>query len=106
MYDVLEIFAAVLAAIGIASLLEKLRLLLLYPYKLRRRLRLAVIYNENENMTYELISYVKYLSREHKISDGRLIIITKDDIINGIPESMLNDSEIVKCREDTANGAD
>ena len=106
MSDLLEIFAAVLAAFGIVSLFERLKCALMYPKKLRRLLRLAVIYNDDVELTDELRSYVKYLTREQKISDGRLIIITKSGIIDKIPIPSDGGVEIVRCREDNAGGTD
>lgn len=106
MSDLIEIFAAVLAAFGIVSLFERLKLALMYPKKLRRMLHLAVIYNDDVELTDELRSYVKYLAREQKISDGRLIIITKSGIIDNIRIPSSGGVEIVQCREDNAGGTD
>ena len=106
MSDLIEIFAAMLAAVGIVSLFERLKLALMYPKKLRRRLRLAVIYNDDVELNDELRSYVKYLAREQKISDGRLIIITKSGIIDNIRIPSDGGVEIVRCREDNAGGTD
>ena len=106
MSDLFEILAAVLAAIGMASLFEKLKFMLMYPKKLRRLLRLAVIYNGNDELLPELSPYVKYLAREYKISDGRLIIIAKGDIINSIHIPKDSGMEIVQCREDYTIGTD
>ena len=106
MSDLIEIFAAVLAAFGIVSLFERLKCALMYPKKLRRLLHLAVIYNDDVELTDELRSYVKYLAREQKISDGRLIIITKSGIIDNIPIPSDGGVEIVRCREDNAGGTD
>lgn len=106
MSDLIEIFAAVLAAFGIVSLFERLKCALMYPKKLRRLLRLAVVYNDDVELTDELRSYVKYLAREQKISDGRLIIITKSGIIDNIRIPSDGGVEIVRCREDNAGGTD
>lgn len=106
MSDLIEIFAAVLAAFGIVSLFERLKCALMYPKKLRRMLHLAVIYNDDVELTDELRSYVKYLTREQKISDGRLIIIDKGDIIDNIRIPSDGGVEIVRCREDNAGGTD
>ena len=106
MSDLIEIFAAVLAAFGIVSLFERLKLALMYPKKLRRMLHLAVIYNDDVELTDELRSYVKYLAREQKISEGRLIIIDKGGIIDNIRIPSDGGVEIVRCREDNAGGTD
>ena len=106
MSDLIEIFAAVLAAFGIVSLFERLKCALMYPKKLRRMLHLAVIYNDGVELTDELRSYVKYLAREQKISEGRLIIIDKGGIIDNIPIPSDGGVEIVRCREDNAGGTD
>ena len=106
MSDLIEIFAAVLAAFGIVSLFERLKCALMYPKKLRRMLHLAVIYNDDVELNDELRSYVKYLAREQKISEGRLIIIDKGGIIDNIPIPSDGGVEIVRCREDNAGGTD
>ena len=106
MSDLIEILAAVLAAFGIVSLFERLKCALMYPKKLRRMLHLAVIYNYGVELTDELRSYVKYLAREQKISDGRLIIIDKGGIIDNIRIPSDGGVEIVRCREDNAGGTD
>ncbi|MBQ8248283.1 MAG: hypothetical protein IJY93_00155 [Clostridia bacterium] len=85
MREVFEIFAAVMAVFGIYTVLDMLRERLLYPYKIRRLTRVAIIADENVPLA-EIAAYVGYLSRERKISPERLIILTNSDIIIGNSE--------------------
>ena len=86
MREIIEIFAAVMAVFGIYTVLDMLRVRILYPRKVRATLRAAVVLGENANLC-EAASYAKYLRLERKISPERLIILINDDII-------INDAEI------------
>ncbi len=86
MREIIEIFAAVMAVFGIYTVLDMLRVRILYPRKTRESVRAAVIADENTNFA-DAVSYLGYLHRERKISPERLIILTNDDII-------INDAEI------------
>lgn len=98
MLEVLEIFAAVMAVFGIYSVLDMIRLRLLYPKRVRMLLRAAVFVSTPEEMR-AVSEYAAYLRREQKISGERLIILINDDI-------MVNDDEIggyaetVRCTND------
>lgn len=100
MREVLEIFAAVMAVFGIYTMLDMLRERLLYPQKVRRLLRGAVIIG-NDTPIAEIAAYAGYLRRECKISSERLIILTKDDIIIGNSQmSRFGDIFVYnKCKE-------
>ena len=79
---VLEIAAAMLAALGLHTLLEALKDALLYPKSVRRMVRAAVILNKDDRNDLALCtSYVKSLVKNGKISPERLIILTENDIM-------------------------
>ncbi len=86
MREIIEIFTAVMAVFGIYTMLDMLRVRILYPRKIRTALRAAILLNEETNLP-EAASYAKYLRLERKISPERLIILANDDII-------INDTEI------------
>ena len=86
MREIIEIFAAVMAVFGIYTVLDMLRVRILYPRNTREALRAVVVLDENTNLS-EAASYAKYLRLERKISPERLIILANDDII-------INDAEI------------
>ncbi len=86
---VLEIAAAMLAALGLHTLFEALKEALLYPKSVRRMVRAAVILNKDDRDDLALCTaYVKSLVKNGKISPERLIILTENDImkISGPPE--------------------
>lgn len=86
MLEILEIFAAVMAVFGIYTVLDMLRLRLLYPPSVRRLLRVA-IFVDNELPSADAVAYTKYLRLEKKISNERLIILTNNDIIKNNSET-------------------
>ena len=69
--DILEIVIAVICAFGIYNLLNMLRENILFPKKVRNKVRAAVIY-DGEGLE-NVCSYVNFLRREQKISPERLI---------------------------------
>ena len=91
MLEIFEIFAAVMSVFGIYTLLDMLRFRLLYPRKVRRLIRAAVVVDDDTRIS-EAAEYAKYLRREGKISSERLIILTNGDII-------INGSEISRFGE-------
>ena len=95
MKDILEIAAAVLAVFGAYQLLGMLKLRLGFPPGTRRRLRAAVYLNSDAGNLPALDAYVKYLRREGKISEGRLIILANSDIIKNIPDLSKDKYEVV-----------
>lgn len=99
MPEIFEIIAAMLAAFGLWNLLRGLRDLLLFPSRIRRRVNAAVYIDEDTSELPEIAAYVKTLSRDGKISAGRLIIIAKGDIIVDIPDS--NEFRLIKTEEDS-----
>ena len=100
MREVFEIFAAVMAVFGIYTVLDMLRERLLYPRKIRRLIRAAVVIDE-ETPLAQIMSYVEYLRLEGKISPERLIILTNSDIIIGNSETSRFGDVLVynKCKE-------
>lgn len=85
MNDLFEIIAAMLAAFGLWKLLHCLFEWIAFPRALRKRIYPAVfIDNDTDDLT-QIAAYVKTLSREGKISHGRLIIIAKSGIIKNMP---------------------
>ena len=78
--EIVEITVAVFCAFGIFSLFDMLKNLLLFPPKLRKKVR-ACVYFDTENVEC-VAAYADYLYREQKISSGRLIILAKNDIMN------------------------
>ena len=80
MVDLLEILVCVLAVFGAYTVLRMIKTNLLYPRKVRLRLRGAVVIDEEENVC-ALARYAAYLRSEQKISSERLIILLKDDIM-------------------------
>ena len=89
MCEIIEIFAAVMAVFGIYTVLDMLRVRILYPRKTREHIHGAVILSENVNLS-EAASYAKYLRLERKISPERLIILTNDDIIINVKSERCN----------------
>ncbi|MBQ8510702.1 MAG: hypothetical protein IJ493_12425 [Clostridia bacterium] len=93
--EILEIMLAVLAVYGLWSILTPLKERLLYPKKLRQRLRCAV---EAENLDDETLAlcaqYARYLRLQTKISPEQLIILRKDDIME---EDALRAAAELKC---------
>lgn len=100
MREILEIVAAVLAALGIYTVFGMLRIRLLFPRRVRRTLRAAVVVSDTSQL-YEAAAYAAYLRREQKISPERLIILTNDDIIIS-NEELTRLGELyryIKCKE-------
>ena len=81
MIEILEIAVSVLAVFGAYTILDKLRFNLLFSKKVRMSVRVAIIF-QNEEQARICADYARALWREQKICDRRLIILTKDDIIN------------------------
>lgn len=79
--EAMSIIVAILAVFGAYSILDMLRTNLLYPRRVRRSLRAAMVL-PNEADAIHTAQYAAYLRREQKISRGRLIILANDDIIN------------------------
>jgi len=102
--EILEIIAAFFAAFGIYSLLDLLRIRLLYPKHIRQKLLGAVIFDEKN--IRDVAAYARYLRLEQKISSERLIILTKGDIINGNcdAQAMGDIYTIIKCKEKSEDG--
>ena len=82
MLDFLEIAAAVLAVYGGYMILDGIRFRLLFPRRIRRMLRAAVVYTDDASLA-DVVRYVHYLKIEGKISRERLIILGKDGIMEG-----------------------
>ena len=82
MKDILEIIVAMLAVFGGYTVLDMLRVRLLYPKRVRLMLRAAFVYDTYENAA-RVHEYAAYLKREQKISAEPLIILANNDIING-----------------------
>ena len=97
--EIIEIIIAVLAVFGVYTLLDMLKFRLLYPSGLRERLRAAVYIDNGSDDLSEVAAYAKHLGREHKISRGRLIILSESGIIKEIPQSSLDDFEILITHE-------
>lgn len=76
----LEIFLSVIAVFGGYCILDMIKFGLMYPRRVRKNIRGAVILDSYTAPT-EAVMYIKYLRKEGKISDERLIILVKDDII-------------------------
>ena len=101
MADFLEILVCVLAVFGAYTLLDMLKKSLLYPKKVRARLRGAVIVDGDEDIC-GVVQYALCLQREQKISSERLIILSKDGIIeNG--EYLAQIGELLCVREANIN---
>ncbi len=101
MTDFLEILVCVLAVFGAYTLLDMLRARLLYPRRARTRLRAAVILDDGDDIC-DALQYASYLRREQKISSERLIILSKDGIIeNG--EYLAQIGELLCVREANIN---
>ncbi len=80
MKEFFEIIAAVLAVFGIYCILDMVKVRILYPKHIRKLIRAAVVISDKKQLC-QAASYAAYLRKEQKISDGRLIILTNDDII-------------------------
>lgn len=78
--ELLEIFLSVIAVFGGYCILDMIKFRLMYPRSVRKNIRGAVILDSYAAPT-EAALYIKYLRKEGKISDERLIILVKDDII-------------------------
>lgn len=101
MADFLEILVCVLAVFGGYTLLDMLRERLLYPRRVRARLRGAVILDDDDSIC-AVVQYASHLRREQKISSERLIILVKDDIIED-SEYLAQLGEIFAVREANIN---
>ncbi len=80
MADFLEILVCVLAVFGAYTVLSMIKISLRYPKRVRSHIRAAVFIGECDNVC-AVLQYASYLRREQKISSERLIILTKDGII-------------------------
>lgn len=105
MADLLEILVCVLAVFGAYTVLSMIKTRLMYSRRVRTQLRAAIFINDCEDIC-SVVRYASYLRREQKISSERLIILTKDDIIeNGeylddIGQVFaVRDANIIKCKE-------
>lgn len=85
MRDILEILVAMLAVFGGYTVLDMIRVRLLYPKRVRVMLRVALVYDTYENAA-QVCEYADYLKREQKICPEPLIILASDDIIKGNEE--------------------
>ncbi len=94
--DILEIIVSVFCAFGIYAALDTLKEWLLYPLGKRKNIRAAVIFDGS--LSGGEIDYVKYLYRQQKISSGRLIILTENDIIDNEDE-LLRFCDVVYCTD-------
>lgn len=102
--DILEIIASVLAVFGAYTLLDMLRLALLYPRRDRMKLHAAFFLGDGD--ASKAAAYARRLRLDKKISSGRLIILVKDDIIIGKDDiSPFGDVyTIIRCKENTEDG--
>lgn len=91
MKAVLEIIVAMLAVFGGYTVLDMIRVRLLYPKKVRMRVRAAVVLFDKTELA-GAADYARYLRREQKISSERLIILANDDIIK-------NSEDLSRCGE-------
>lgn len=105
MLDFLEIVVCTLAVFGGYTILDMIKERLLYPKRVRSRLRGAVFFERGDDVC-ALADYARYLCREQKISSGRLIILCKDGIIEeGEELARIGDvfctaqANIIKCKE-------
>ncbi len=78
--EFIEIFLSILAVFGGYCILDMVKFLLLYPKRIRKNLRGAVVL-ENPKELPQFFDYLKYLRTQDKISRERLIILVNDDII-------------------------
>ena len=103
--EMLEITVAMLAAFGLYSIFDLIRVSILFPKRIRKNVRVAVAFDENSFR--ETAAYVNYLRREQKISPERLIIIENDGIIeyNEPPncEPALRKEKCKDSTDDTGN---
>lgn len=76
---ILEIMLSVLAVFGGYTLVSMLKAALLYPKKIRKKVRCALIADGTDATA--AAAYCRYLRLSGKISSERLIILVKDDII-------------------------
>ena len=101
--EMLEITVAVLAAFGVYSILEMVRFSLLFPRRIRKNVRAAVVFDENSYR--ETVAYVNYLRREQKISPERLIIIKNNGIIESDGSTVLDMSVHKEDCKDSSDDA-
>ncbi|MBE6612566.1 MAG: hypothetical protein E7632_08735 [Ruminococcaceae bacterium] len=80
MREILEIILSVLAVYGGYTLICHLRDALCCPRRVRRQLRAAVMLTEDTPLA-GVAAYARALAKEQKISPERLIILTKDGIM-------------------------
>ncbi len=80
MKDILEIIVAFLAVFGAYTLLDRFKLWLLYPRRVRMLIRAAVEPCTEEDLR-KARAYYKALRAERKISPKRLIILPEDVIM-------------------------
>jgi hypothetical protein len=99
MVEIIEIIIAVFAVFGVYMLLDMIKFRIMFPPALRERLRAAVYIDSESNDLCKVVAYAKHLRSENKISRGRLIILTDSGIIKEIPQSSIDDFEIILCRE-------
>lgn len=101
--DIISILVAILAVFGAYTILDMLRVHLLYPKRIRHSLR-ATMMLPTEVDTSHAAQYAAYLRREQKISRERLIILVNDDIINVSEEiSRLGEIYYIKRKEEIAD---
>ncbi len=101
MADFLEILVCVLAVFGAYTALSMIKTSLRYPKRVREHLRAAVFISECDNVC-AVSQYAAHLRREQKISSERLIILSKDGIIeNG--EYLAQIGELLCVREANIN---
>ena len=80
MRDFFEIVVCTLAVFGGYTVLDMIKMRILYPRGVSSRLRGAVIADCDEEVC-AVLRYARHLQREQKISSERLIILLKNDII-------------------------
>ena len=104
MKDILEILVAMLAVFGGYTVLDMIRVRLLYPKSVRMMLRAAAYWDTYENVA-RACEYADYLKREQKISPEPLIILTDNDIIKSNEEiSRLCEVCTIVCKENENDG--
>lgn len=104
MKDILEILVAMLAAFGGYTVLDMIRVHLMYPKRVRLKLRAAIVSDTYANAV-RAYEYANYLKREQKISAEPLIILTENDIIRSNEEiSRLCEVGTIICKESKDDG--
>ncbi len=104
MRDILEILVAMLAVFGGYTVLDMIRVRLLYPKRVRVMLRAAFVYDTYENAA-RVCEYADYLKREQKICPKPLIILASDDIIKDNEEiSRLCEVCTIICKDNKDDG--